>query len=424
MLDMFEITAFFSKVNSGAITGNTSLVGKASLKKRIPMLNIRTRFLFTAFSIFVIFAHPCLIQAESYLVTGEIDVEETYDDNVDYDDITDLVTNIRPSIDIQGGTQRTSWNLQGSLEHKAHYNEDDKDRTNRSAAFSVTRAFSPRWNASLNTSVALDHTIEQSIEEFAIVVAPSKRLSTTISPSTTFYIDSINAIQLSGELERQHAESESIADQNNKSINLTWSRQLNEVSSLIATGSYSKNISELENRTTTQNVRRISMGYERQWMENLSSSFSIGPSFSSTTIDFDPGPELEEDQRSYYIDGSITWDREKSAYTLSVNRQQTQSTLGEPSTRIVMSASMRYSWTERLNSTLNMSYSNSERGEDNASETEYYRISPSLRYRLAENLYMRLNYSHALRRDITADTSETRNQVSLSLSKSISKLID
>ena len=424
MTEMPSIAVKISQGSLGAVQNNSSNYKKASRNKRMPMYNTFISLWLTAAFILIFFAHPLPSYCQSYVVTGEIEVDETYDDNVDYDDITDLITSIRPSLGIQGGTQKTSWNLQGLLEHRAHYQEDDKDRTNRSASFFINHAFSPRWNASLNTSLALDHTLDQSIEEFAIVVTPTKRLSTTIAPSTTYYIDSTNVIEVSGQFTKQHAESESVADQTNKSASVTWSRQLDEVSSIITTGSYSNIVSELPNRTTDQNVRRISIGYERQWTEDLSSTFSIGPSFSTTTNDFDPGPELEEDQRSLYVDGSINWEREKSTYSLSINRQQTQSTLGDPTTRTGIRISARYLLTERLTSSFSMSYTYSERGQDDANESEHYSISPRLRYTLAENLYLGLNYTHSIRRDITDDTSEDRNRISLSLRKTFSELFD
>lgn len=370
-------------------------------------------------------ACPTVGLSQNILLEGELRVQESMDDNVNYEGKTDLVTSIQPSLSLQGGTPETTWTLSGGLDYQTHKEQYEKDRTNRNLDLNLTRAFTPRLSGALATSLALDNSTEESLEEFAIVVTPTKRITTSIAPSASFAVNETNSVSLSGSFSKRQADSDNVADQTITGANLGWSWRYSEVSSFIISSAYTNNESNSAGRETTQRVSRISVGYERQWTENLSSTFNFGPSLSDTTVDFNTGQELNTTQRSYYVDGGLSWTRERSSYALSINREQTQSTLGDPTTRVAARLNSNFKWTERFSSSLALSYTYSDsESAGESQESQEYRVSPSINYQLAEDLGVRFSYEYSLREDMTDDETNSRNKMTLSLNKTFSKLFD
>lgn len=376
----------------------------------------------------LLFAPPWAGVAESagVLATHYFDISEKIDDNVDYDGFGDLVTRIQSRLDLTGGDERANWRMNGGFDYITHKELSDRDRTNRDLNLELTRNFTSRLRGALNGSVGVDHVTESTLEEFAIVIRPTRRTTFTVTPSMSYQIDEKNSLRGEGAFQRRISVSPDVADESSKRGLLSWTRVIDETKSFSATGSYLTDELVFDGRTVNYDLYYMYLSLAYSWSEDLDFSFSLGPSRTETKTDFTVGPDRETAENSYYVSGRADWRRERGDYSLELTREQSQTALGRSTTKLRIVGVARYRWTERLNSSLRLSYTHTGLEDEGTGESdgELYKLRPGIGYKLTEDMDLSFSYEYSEVDTIGAGSVEQRNVFMVQIVNTFSKLFD
>jgi len=357
------------------------------------------------------------------IANQSLSVQTAYDSNVDFDGESDLVTDISPRLDLQGQLGRGFWTLGGGFNYKTHQELSDKDRTDRDLSGGYSYDFSERTSATMQSAIRVDHVTESELEEFAEVVNPTRRMTFSLTPQVSHTIDEMNSVQAGASYSRSYSEAEDVADRTNYGGSASWSRRLDEVNSVVLSANYQTSESILDDRTTFFDSYSLTVGYRYFLTEMIDFSFNIGPSRSKSRDEFNNGFEIEESTNSYAVDGGLSWRGQRDSVSLRFSRNQSQTSEGEATTRYRLSGTYRYSWTERLSSSLGIGYTRSDKNEED-DDTQSLRISPAMTYNLTENIDLTVRYQYQTKDGDEEEGFQSRNQMSLQFTQSFEKLFD
>ncbi len=158
---------------------------------------------------------------------------ETYDSNIDYTDIDDMVTEITPSLNVDVISEDMNLKFNGDFIYRDYFENSKFDRYDYNVNLSGKYKFSQRLDAGLTLAHKRFHNLDQNTYEAGgVELDPTIVLKTTATPEVDWWITERDNIRISNYMDKTDYERSADSDYMTNSLSIVWGHQLpNEVSS-------------------------------------------------------------------------------------------------------------------------------------------------------------------------------------------------
>jgi len=390
------------------------------------------------FACVLVIGWPFDLKGAEYRVTPSLELRETYDDNIFFKDTSDWEHRLSPSITLDLRTERSQLGTTARLDVSEYSRHSEFDTTNQHYEVFAETMPSERYQLSFSGSYKDDYTFVDTLEESGIIADRSRRKRYTLEPGTAFSLSPRDSLRLFYIFRQIDYASDRYNDTEVNGAGLTWAHEMaDERTTVLATVSASQVVFEgddelffltesggLVQRTedVTQETLRLWLGLEHAWSETVDAALQVGGQYTESEFaEFHgllvPGVGVYELERSYdsgfIVDGSLNWHSERTTLSLNVNRDVSESTLGENITRDRVRVGSGYRFSERWRGGFSAAYYQSETDGlvGNEDERRTYALNPSMSYRLAEEVSLSLGYRYTWTEDRDDDDRDERNRV-------------
>ncbi len=366
-------------------------------------------------AVFLFLVSPC--GAEQLTLNAGVRAQTTYNDNVHLRDEEDLEHLVQPSFGLEYGLE--NWTLFGEAKFSV-YRYDTLDVLDHED-FDLTLGgeYNPteRFGLSLEGSYRKDHTFESVMEESGDIGTFSVRETFSATPSAMWTVTEKNQLTLSVPVTFVEYGKPDNPDAEVYGANLYWRHLLDdERTSILGYVDYTNRYFDTSTGDINQDVYTLMGGMGYQLTEVLSLEAMAGAGYMESVLTRTGFPDLKTDETffSFDLSATCTWDR--WTFTLSGDRQQSPNTSGESNIRTRVRFDGSYQFTERFNSSLGMgAYENVTESIDSTTERVTYYVSPSMNYRLTEDLSLRLQYRYWETENRDTKQVDQQNRVTLGL---------
>jgi predicted porin len=373
-----------------------------------------------------------------YMVTPSLQLSETYDDQVFFEDEEDFEHRITPALKLDVRTDRAQWQTSAAWDISEYQRHSELNTVDQAYGFSAAVTPGELWRFNLSGQYAEDYTFRSALEETGIVAKRSKRKSVSVQPGAAFVLDPRNTLALTYDFSETRYRLEEYADHEVHGLSMSWFHDLlNERTRLIWAVSADRADFEEAEGDVKQRTYRALAGLEHQFTEMLQFRLTAGArytesEFPRTESVFVPPDSIEvitkteeEEDSGFIVDGTLQWGSEKLGISASVSRDVTPSIYGEVITRNRVSAGLTYQWSEKLRWGLSAAYYLSETdGVVQDQEWETYSLGPAVTYTFSRDINLQLGYGYTRSEDQDTDRPEERNRAFVQLTMAWPKQMD
>lgn len=397
------------------------------------------------FACVLVIGWPFDLKGAEYRVTPSLELRETYDDNIFFKDTSDWEHRLSPSITLDLRTERSQLGTTARLDVSEYSRHSEFDTTNQHYEVFAETMPSERYQLSFSGSYKDDYTFVEALEESGIIADRSRRKRYTLEPGTAFSLSPRDSLRLFYTFRQIDYASDRYNDTQVNGAGLTWAHEMaDERTTVLATVSASQvvfesddelwfttggNVAQRRTEDVTQETLRLWLGLEHAWSETVDAALQVGGHYTESEFaEFQgqrllrvgsgfavvPFYEVEHNYDSgFIVDGSLNWRSERTTLSLNVNRDVSESTLGENITRDRVRVGSGYRFSERWRGRFSAAYYQSETDGlvGNEDERRTYALNPSMSYRLAEEVSLSLGYRYTWTEDRDDDDRDERNRV-------------
>jgi opacity protein-like surface antigen len=373
-----------------------------------------------------------------HIVTPSVQLSETYDDHVFFENVDDFEHRVTPALKLDARTDRAQWQTSAAWDISEYQRHSELNTVDQTYGFSAAVAPGDLWRFNLAGQYVDDYTFRSALEETGIVAKRSKRKSGKVQPGAAFLLDSRNTLALTYEFTKTQYQLEGYPDYEVHGLNVSWFHDLlNERTRVIWAVSADQADFEDPDGDVKQRTYRALAGLDHRFTEKLQFRLTAGArytesEFPRTESVFIPPDSIEvttkteeEEDSGFIVDGALKWGAEKLSLSASVSRDVTPSIYGEIITRNRVSCGLTYQWSEKLRGGLSAAYYLSETdGVVRQQEWETYTVGPSMTYTLTPDINLQLGYGYTHSEDQDTDRSQDRNRAFVQLTMAWPKHMD
>jgi hypothetical protein len=372
----------------------------------------RTRILLIILPLLL--AIPVHSQAQRYLLTPSITLQETYDDNVFFVEDDDFEHYIGPGLRYEIQTEKSSLALQANLHIYKYNSYDEFDRVNQSYLLAGSHGLSETITLNLEGGFRRDRSFDVELDEFALLTEADDRNIYTIAPGLVYQLTPRNEVSAGYRFEAMDYDKNRNGDDNIlHELTLGWARLLSERTRLQLTGVGSQHTYESPPGDRVNQEAALFAGIQYLLSETVTARLNAG--IGRARLE-DKATDDTDRVTRFLANAELFRKLERWTLSGSYQRDITPDLDGESVTRDRLRARVGYALSERLTGIVDASYvhaeSNNLIGQDR--ERDLYRISPRLRYLVGENSQLELGYTYSHLENRVTDVSEDRNRVYLS----------
>ncbi|WP_031479021.1 porin family protein [Maridesulfovibrio frigidus] len=210
-----------------------------------------------------------------------ISVIETYDSNVDYKDIEDLVTEIKPALTFDVIGQDGSFKFRGDFIYRTYLNNKDLDRYDYNLSMSGKYKFSPKVDGEVRLTHNRRHNLDQNtFEAGGVTLDPTIILTTIFNPQINWRVGERDNINFALNTDKTDYERAVDSDYLSNVLSGVWGHALRDERTTLFLGAmntythFSREIDSLQgDQVSFQGV----LGIDYQFTSALSLSFKGGP---------------------------------------------------------------------------------------------------------------------------------------------------
>lgn len=280
-----------------------------------------------------------------------ISVVETYDSNVDYKDITDLVTTFKPSLTMDIINDDTRIHFRGDFIYRDYMEHSDLDRYDYNLSLSGKYKFSPVVDAGLTIENKRRHNLDQNTADVgAVHLDPSIIFTTVATPELNWKITPRDQMRFVYSIDKTDYERTTDSDYLSQSFSAVWAHALRDERTSFFLGQlnilthYSR---EMDDLNGDQYTSQAIFGFEHAFTESLSFSLKGGPgvTFSNykTQYDKDDGKDF-----MYQFRAELAYRRPRYDIVPSIERIVRPGRYGENEIMDRAEIYMRYKITEEF----------------------------------------------------------------------------
>lgn len=213
--------------------------------------------------------------------TPSINVRETYDSNVDYKSIEDLVTEITPTLKLEIIDEDMNITFRGDFIYRDYLRYQELDRYDYSVNLSGNYNFSPLLNGGLNISHKRYHNLDQNAYEAGGVdLEPTLILKTTATPDLNWRLGERDNIRFSNYFDKTDYERKADSDYVTNVFSTVWGHAFaNELTTLFIgqMDTFTHFSREIDDLKSDQVSFQAVVGVDHQFTPALKFSIKGGP---------------------------------------------------------------------------------------------------------------------------------------------------
>ncbi|OEU67298.1 MAG: hypothetical protein BA863_12970 [Desulfovibrio sp. S3730MH75] len=228
-----------------------------------------------------------------------ISVIETYDSNVDYKDIEDLVTEIKPALTFDVIGQDGSLKFRGDFIYRTYLNHKDLDRYDYNLSFSGKYKFTPKVDGAIRLTHNRRHNLDQNtFEAGGVTLDPTIILTTIFNPEINWRVGERDNINFALNTDKTDYERKIDSDYLSNVLSGVWGHALRDQRTTLFLGAmntYTHFSREIDNLKGDQVSFQSILGIDYQFTPGLSLSFKGGPgvTVSNYSSDANTGDDID-----------------------------------------------------------------------------------------------------------------------------------
>ncbi len=353
-------------------------------------------------------------------VIVSLGLKEEYNDNIFFDaddEEDDYITTISPGIELSRSHERTSASLKGVLDIGRYADNDELDDVDQLYKANLFHQLTDRFYFSGDASYKRDSRSDRDIDETGLTLGTDVRKKQHYGVDIGYVLSEKFTIGAAGTYGKEDFDNSNEVDSDIYKVELQLKYNLSDWFPL-TTGHVTTSYARYEDDTMDVDYYNLLFGVERQLTEIFTFYADLGGRYSSSKFDY-----FYDDDNSFgaVVDvgcrykGELTSGKAFFSHDLAA---QSGSTGGTERTSFVVS--MRRRFAEKLSGRLTGGYylNKSSSGEYSYGETDEttIRISPSLSYRVTQNINLNASYKYVKLKDKAGKNQTTeRNSVFVSL---------
>ena len=294
-----------------------------------------------------------------------------------------------PELRLSRAGPTSNISLGGRFVFTEYFNHSDLNTQDQFADLNVSKALSERSELGLTGNFAHDSIAENEDEQSGNFVRKQIQfIRWDVSPSWQYLLSPIDRMRLSGRYLQTDYQSNQKTDYRDFGPSFTYTHDLSELASVFGQLDYSRFESDDE-VNTTQDVYGGLLGYSYHPTERFSISGAGGLNYNVTHQDNAKDTSDVGFRFQFAFDYQIN-DQTKANVTLSRDTEPTGD--GEARTRNRGSVGISYQMTEMTVFSLDGSYLDDQRTENNNEVSRRFLVRPSVRWDLTEDLSLSAAY--------------------------------
>jgi opacity protein-like surface antigen len=367
----------------------------------------RRRGLFAMWAIFMLgavsFSDSCL--AQDWTLSSAVTQKTTYNDNLFFGRTTKVDafgSSTTPEISLKRTSPTSTIVFNGAFEFSEYLNHSELNSQDQLLTLDAKKQINERSTFNFSGEFSRDTSLtsnQQDTEDFQDQTVRITKWD--VGPSWTYLLSPLDSLTLSGFYLDVGYDTPNKTDYRNFGSSLSFSHQLNEVSKI--TGSMDFSRFEPDNSVNSRtNVYGGLVGYSFEPSERLSVGGAVGGSYSMVTEDDPSGSGTITDNKVGY---RVKFDLkyligDQTTARASASHDSEPSGSGRSVTRNRVTAGLKYQLTEKTALGLNFSYSDNEdffgsqAGTTKNDTTRSLSISPTVTWRLTEDLSLLVQYRY------------------------------
>ena len=352
------------------------------------------------------------IPAADYALLPRLEVRESYNDNVFFDDDGDLEQRVSPSLEFRARTERLEARVKGVVDIYNYLDLTRYNRVNQYYTLDTEYAMSRRSSAGLAASWRRDHTFETDLEESGLIQDRNRRDVLFLSPSYKYQLDERSLLAFDLRFQDTDFDEDQDTDSTVYGGGVTYSRLLdNQKSRILGNVDLQQVEYDPVSGDGEQLTVQVMTGLAHAYAPNKDVVVRGGVSYTDSSFETG-GLDLDDDNWGFLFDATANWQWELTDLSLGASRSITASSFGENITRDRLLLRLNRRLTERLQVFGNVSlYRYETEGIVVDEVRRTLQISPGLTYRLTEMVDLRFGYSYTATEDVDDNDSESRNIV-------------
>lgn len=216
---------------------------------------------------------------------------ETYDSNIDYTDVDDMVTEITPSLNVDVISEDMNLKFNGDFIYRDYFENSKFDRYDYNVNLSGKYKFSQRLDAGLTLAHRRYHNLDQNTYEAGgVELDPTIVLKTTATPEVSWWLTERDNIRISNYTDKTDYERAADSDYVTNVLSIVWGHQLpNEVSSVFAgqMSSFTHFSREIDGFKSDQVSFQAVVGFDHNFSPEWKLSVKGGPGITYSNYSTD-----------------------------------------------------------------------------------------------------------------------------------------
>ncbi|BCS89124.1 porin family protein [Pseudodesulfovibrio sediminis] len=348
-------------------------------------------------------------------ITPSIMVQSAYDDNVQYKGKSDWEFRSTPAVKLEYGQENWTLSGGGSADFFKYAELTDSDRENYKLWLGGERYLTERFLLNFESSFSYDHTFVDEYTESGSVTEQALRRKYMVMPGAMWNATEKDQLSLGLPLSTIRYAGKDNPDSTTRGGVVGWTHALNnELVSLIWQGSYTNYHYSRLDGDTNEDVYMVMGGLSYKPSELIDLKGLVGLGYADSKVSFDTLPDMTNEETFFSFDLSGTYSRERWKFTLGADRKVSPSIYGESSLRTRGRVSGDYAFTERFSLYCETAYYETEtNGLISSDRDRTYYVRPWLKYRLSEDMTIRLEYKFTNTKDLRTQKEQQQNRMAL-----------
>ncbi|MFW5722427.1 MAG: hypothetical protein ACOCWT_03925, partial [Desulfohalobiaceae bacterium] len=258
--------------------------------------------------------------AADYELQPRLEVRESYDDNVFFDDEGDLEQRVSPSLALGARTERLTARVRGVVDIYNYLDLTRYNRVNQHYTLVTDYAVSRRSRAGLTASWRRDHTFETELEESGLVQDRNRRDVASLSPSYEYQLDERSLLALDLRFQDTDFDEDQDTDSTVYGGGVTYSRLLdNQKSRILGNLDLQQVEYDPVSGDGEQLTVQVMTGVAHSYAPNKDVVVRGGVSYTDSSFE-SGGLDLEDDSWGFLFDATANWQWELTTLSLSASR--------------------------------------------------------------------------------------------------------
>ncbi|WP_144311413.1 outer membrane beta-barrel protein [Desulfonatronospira thiodismutans] len=350
--------------------------------------------------------------AAEWIITPEMSVTGTYDDNLLFEDVSDYELRASPGLRANMTGERTRLEVAGKVDVLSYLDYSEFDRVNQDYTLQSEYDLNPRTTLKMGGRLRFDYTFETELEEAGIVSEKSRRSYYTFLPGISVALDERNSLALDLFYASTDNRRDERADSWSTGGDLVWSRMFLDEQTFFLAGAGVEHV-DFESRRVegTHDIYRGIVGVSRDMGERYNVLLRGGPTWTHSRFDRND-ERRRDDDLGFFIDSRLLWQiTERTSTDVGIDHGQYQSIYAENITRNRIRAGLRHRFTEKWSGNATGSFINSRTtGLVSREKRNTWQTGLSATYNLRPDMFFDLGYRYRHTRDRVDSTSKDGNR--------------